>query len=99
VGPWRLRGVGPKGIIHGRPFTRHTCEGRVRRGNAPLCGARLHTCVEQQQQRLHTGPAGIQSELDQSAVATIRFTEIRRRNPLTRTILEYLHTYLGELAS
>jgi hypothetical protein len=62
-------------------------------------GARLHTCVEQQQQRLHTGPAGIQSELDQSAVATIRFTEIRRRNPLTRTILEYLHTYLGELAS
>jgi hypothetical protein len=74
-------------------------EGRVRRGNAPLCGARLHTCVEQQQQRLHTGPAGIQSELDQSAVATIRFTEIRRRNPLTRTILEYLHTYLGELAS
>lgn len=77
----------------------HVHEGRERRGNAPLCGARLHTCVEQQQQRLHTGPAGIQSELDQSAVATIRFTEIRRRNPLTRTILEYLHTYLGELAS
>ena len=56
---------------------------------APLYGAR----------RLHTGPAGINSELNQSAVATIRFTEIRRRNPLTRTILEYLHTYLGELAS
>lgn len=56
---------------------------------APLYGAR----------RLHTGPAGINSELNQSAVATIRFTEIRRRNPLTRTILEHLHTYLGELAS